>query len=30
LIIEGDGLEAFACECYGILRQATDQDGHIN
>ncbi len=30
LIIEGEGLEAFACECYGILRKATAQDGHMN
>ena len=23
-IIEGEGLEAFACECYGILKNATN------
>lgn len=29
-IIEGEGLEAFACECYGLLNEATARDGNGN
>jgi CRP-like cAMP-binding protein len=29
-IIEREGLEAFACECYAILKQATNHAGQMN
>ena len=29
-IIEREGLEAFSCECYKILAQATNHDGEMN
>src|SRR5687767_3441949 len=29
-IIEREGLEAFSCECYKILKQATNHDGEMN